>query len=89
MSSPHIIKTNDGYIVATEGKKDAHILKSDPNNAEIIEKIERFITARQKAGLELSDLLEAKLGLTTMSASYATLTTGAGDYDQRPNPKKK
>lgn len=87
MNNPYIIKTNDGYIVATEGKKDAHILKSDRANAEIIKKIEDFIAARQKAGLDLSAALEAT-GLTTMSANYATLTTGAGDYDQ-PKEKKK
>jgi hypothetical protein len=89
MSRNYIVKVEDGYIVAIEGRKDTHIRKSKENE-KIIRDIEHLIRIRQEAGLALSDLFVKKLGLFG-SIGFATHTTGAGDYEEYhpPKPKKK
>jgi hypothetical protein len=80
----YLLKTEDGYIVAVEGHADVHI-----TNAETIKKIEALIKKRVDAGVSLSKLLKAKFSLTAMSNVGATHTTGAGDYDEQTEKKKR
>jgi hypothetical protein len=82
----YIIKTADAYVVVIEGQTgDTHIAKNNPHYAEV----DYWVSQRQKAGLELSNLLKNLIGLTTMSNVHATHTTGAGDYEPAPTRKKK
>jgi hypothetical protein len=91
VSKNYVIKKTGGYIVVVEGGAERHLEKRDPDpkTKKTIREIERLIKIRADAGVELSDILINDLGLTTASASYATLTTGAGDYDQQQEPTKK
>jgi len=83
-SPAYLVKTGDGYIVVVEGSADRHI-----TDAETISQINDLIKLRADAGVSLSKLIKTKFGLTAMSISFATHTTGAGDYDEQQQQKQK
>jgi hypothetical protein len=84
----YVIKKTDGYIVVVEGEDDKHLDESDPNDQKIISQLEVYLQARKDAGLKISELFIKSLGLSS-SASFATHTTGAGDYEPTQKRKKK
>jgi hypothetical protein len=90
MSRNYVIKKTGGYIVVVEGEEERHLEKSDtdPTVKELIRKLEVLLKARRDAGLEISDLFIKKLGIST-SNSFATHTTGAGDYEESHRKRKK